>query len=271
MARRTLRVLSWNVHQATARSPAWAHLLDVAPDIALLQEVIALPDAVTAAYETRFEYATRKAGGPQRFGSAVLVRGRIERASPLSASEDWVTNELARFGGNVVACDVVIDGATLTAVCVHSPAWPVDRARLKGIALEGVKLQQNPDVWVADLLLAGLRALDLRQRPAVVAGDFNLCESFDKWRGGPRGNREYLDRMAALGLIECLRQAQGRLTPTYRKPGRQDIHAQIDHVFVNHVLAERLRSCTAGDPAVIFDKKLSDHLPVVADFAWSEP
>jgi endonuclease/exonuclease/phosphatase family metal-dependent hydrolase len=198
----------------------------------------------------------------------VLVKGKIVRAIPLTAAEAWVTAELIHFGGVVVACEVEVKGARLAAVSVHSPAWPVDRERLTDVSVGSVKLTQSPDVWVADLLLAALRSRDVLG--LLIAGcDFNLCEPFDAWKGGPRGNREYLDRMVALGFVDCLRRVQGRLAPTFCKPGARQATAQIDHLFGDADLARRLVDCRA-DPGVVFGAKLSDHLPVVADFSWSE-
>jgi endonuclease/exonuclease/phosphatase family metal-dependent hydrolase len=142
----------------------------------------------------------------------------------------------------------------------------VERARIAGVDVSSIKLTLNPDVWVADLLWASLRSIDLHQDPWVVGGDFNLSETFDAWRGGARGNREYLDRMAVLGMTECLRQMKGQLTPTFRNPrGSLFIH-QIDHLFVTDPLLSRLTSCDTGSPEMVFDGSLSDHLPIVADF-----
>ena len=151
---------------------------------------------------------------------------------------------------------------------MYSPAWPVDRTRLDGIDVSGVKLSQNPNVWVSDLLWAALNC----QHPTlsaewVIAGDFNASETFDQWRGGPRGNREYLDRMASVGLVECLRHAQGRLTPTFRNPSGGAIKHQMDHLFVTAGMAARLIRCETGAQATVFDGRMSDHLPIVADFS----
>jgi endonuclease/exonuclease/phosphatase (EEP) superfamily protein YafD len=232
MESNALRVVTWNVHQAPADSPAWNHLLSLVPDVALLQEVVALPDVVKATFDSRFERAIRRQGQPQRFGSAVLVKGKIVRPIPLTAAEAWVTAELIHFGGVVVPCEIEVKGARLAAISVHSPAWPVDRERLTDVSVGSVKLTQSPDVWVADLLLSALRSRDVLG-PLIVGGDFNLCETFDAWKGGPRGNREYLDRMVALGFVECLRRVQGRLAPTFCKPGAREATAQIDHLFAD--------------------------------------
>src|SRR5260370_40207071 len=134
----------------------------------------------------------------------------------------------------------------------------IDRQRLSGRDVTGVRLTLNRDVYVMDLLWTSLKyqRSDLDQ-PWIIAGDLNLSETFDLWRGGPRGNREYLDRMRGLGLIECLRQSKGRLTPTFRNPHGGGFKHQIDHVFVSPVLAERLVNCDTASFERGFNSGLS--------------
>jgi exonuclease III len=84
--------------------------------------------------------------------------------------------------------------------------------------------------------------------------------------GRPRGNREHLDRLEALGLKECLRLTKGMVTPTFRNPRDGLVYHQMDHIFVTAALSERLVWCDIGLPEVVFDQRLSDHLPIVADF-----
>jgi exonuclease III len=72
--------------------------------------------------------------------------------------------------------------------------------------------------------------------------------------------------MEALGFIECLRHAQGRLIPTFRNPSNSQVVHQMDHLFVSEPLAGGLVSCDVGDQTRVFGGSLSDHLPVVADF-----
>jgi hypothetical protein len=165
--------------------------------MALLQEVGTLPEAFRAGYDIRLAVPRTKAGRSQRFKSALLAKGTIGDAVPLSSSHGWVDEQLAYFSGNILAYEITLDGGrAITAVVVYSPAWPVSKSAYGGADVTDVKLTQNPDVWVTDILTAALRNSHSHRGSAwVVAGDFNLCESFDKWKGGPRGNREWLERM----------------------------------------------------------------------------
>jgi endonuclease/exonuclease/phosphatase family metal-dependent hydrolase len=179
-----------------------------------------------------------------------------------------VNGELEYFSGNLVGCVVKPDRhPTLNAVSVYSPAWPIDPVRLAGIDVLPVKLTQNPNVWVNDLLWAALKNADLSDdRPWVVGGDLNSSETFDATFGS--GNAEFLRRMKELGLTECLRAHNRKLIPTFKNSiGGKVIH-QIDHLFVTHKLYEGITNCVTGEQEIIFgSRSLSDHLPIIADFS----
>jgi hypothetical protein len=180
-----------------------------------------------------------------------------------------VDAELDRFAGNLVGLELQPDGGpSLKAICVYSPAWPLDRRRLVGIDVTTVRKSQNPDVWVVDLLWEALCLKNPQpDDPWIVAGNFNMCETFDSWKGGPRGNRQYLDRMSQLGLVDCLRAAKGVLTPTLRQI-KGPVTSQNDYLFVTEVLHSRMTACDVGPRERVFEGRLSDHLPIIADFAW---
>ena len=263
-----MRIVTWNCHQATATSPAWTYLAKLNPDIALLQEVRGIPEELLAQYQCAQSIPRAPSGGPQKFVTALLVRGQLLDSIELSSSRDWVRAELEYFAGNLVAHRVgLASGEEISCICVYSPAWPVDRERLKGVDTTGVQLTQNRDVWVTDLVWAALNHIVTElDEPWVIAGDLNSSETFDAWKGGPRGNREFLDRMASLGLVECLRESQGELMPTFRNPKGGAIKHQMDHLFVTPPLAGRLVGCQTGTYDEVFGAALSDHLPITADF-----
>lgn len=132
-----------------------------------------------------------------------------------------------------------------------------------------IRLTQNRDVWATEILWACLRSMGSGEKDLlVVGGDFNSSETFDTlWRGGPRGNREVMERMNALGLRDCLRTFQGRLTPTFSHSGGTVVH-QLDHLYVTRRLLDRMIQCDVGSDERVFGAtpSLSDHLPIVADF-----
>lgn len=99
----------------------------------------------------------------------------------------------------------------------------------------------------------------------IVGGDFNSSETFDAWKKGGRGNREVIERMNALGLVDCLRAHHGQLVPTFRTPRGGRVEHQMDHLYVSDSLLQRLRECHAAHSDLVFQYGLSDHLPIVAD------
>jgi endonuclease/exonuclease/phosphatase family metal-dependent hydrolase len=263
-----MRVVTWNCRRATAKNSVWEHLRNLDPDVAFLQEVCSSPPWVAECYSLIQRRAVRKTGDAQVFSSLLLVRGKVSPERSLTSGTRWVADELVRFSSNVFANEVLPDASSrsMVAVSVYNPAWPIPRDRLSNCDLENIKLTKQKDVWVADLLRQAILEADIRPEvPWLICGDFNLCETFDEWRGGPRGNREYLDRLAALGLTDCLRLSQGSITPTYKTIQTGRIKSQLDYIFVTDAMRQRLVSCRTG-PHDLIHAGVSDHLPVIADF-----
>ena len=264
-----MKIITWNCRSATIDSSLWDYFLELDPDIALLQDVKSVPEKVSSVYDIYSKQAMGKEK-PQQFDTAILAKGKgsIGEEIILKGTEDWVNNELKRFSGNLVARKIIMDNETsINAISVYSPARPVDPDRIKGIDTSNVRLTENKDVWVADLLWTSLKHLKINLEDSwVVAGDFNLSETFDHWTGGPRGNREYLDRMAKLGFTECLKSFQNKLTPSFRNSKNGKIEHQTDHLFVNYKLAKDLDACNTGLQDRVFNRDLSDHLPIIAEF-----
>ena len=261
-----MKIFVWNIHGATqSREDVWNYLLEFDADIVLLQEVRSIPDSVTSVYSVLDRTAVRKNGQPQRFSTAVLVKGTIDDPLFFSTTHDWVNQELERFSGNLVAAEVtLLSGNKMRVVSVYSPPWPVDPKRLEGIDVSGIKLSNNPDVWVTEILWAALLSEDLDELPWIVAGDLNSSVTFDATFGS--GNQEVQDRMSSLGFIECLSSSQGGFTPTFKNPHGGKVIHQMDHLYVPEAMKSRLLSCLTGDEKEVFNNSLSDHLPIIAEF-----
>jgi hypothetical protein len=233
-----------------------------------LQEVCSFPGWIAEEYQLAQRHPVRKTGTPQIFTNLIGVRGQISREVTLRSDREWIDCELKRFSGNLFGAELTMPGLIdqLNAVVVYSPAWPIARDRLDNVDLSDVKLQQNKDLWVSDILRTALMEAGAGSGDHwIVAGDFNMCETFDQWRGGPRGNREYLDRLLELGLVDCLRHSRGALTPTFRTIRSQKMTAQLDYIFVTDGLLSRQAACFTG-PKNLIETGISDHLPVIADF-----
>ena len=261
-----MRVITWNLRRATKTNVAWKILFDLNPDVALLQEVSSIPNYIKELFDIKYLKAIGKKGKPQKFGTAVLIKGKIIEELPLSSAYDWVNRELKNFTGNLVSCITQLkESLILNIISVHSPAWSIDTSSYPpNIDISKVKLKQNPKLWITDILWSALKNMKLEDKPWIVGGDLNASETFDFTFSS--GNRETLDRMKNLGFIECLRSYKNKLTPTFKNPRGGKIIHQIDHLFVTNDLFSKLKCCTIGDESTIFGKSISDHLPIIADF-----
>jgi exonuclease III len=271
----TFRLITWNCRQASLNSSLWDYLIELDPDVAILQDYRTLPQSVLDRYTHVPGKEVVSSGGAVRHFTGFLIKGEA-RELPLDASIDWVNHELAHHSELVTAKVVTIrDSIQLKAISVYNPAFVVDPVRLDGIDTTGVSLELQPGkVWLIDLVWAALASSkpDIDE-PFILAGDFNASETFDSWWGTkPRGNREIMDRFNALGLYDALRAFQGRLVPTFRHSRGSFVH-QLDHLYVTPVLLSRLLECDVGNFDRVFGSKpsLSDHLPIVSDFQWPIP
>jgi len=260
-----MRIVTWNMRKSNAT--AWEYFLELEPDLALLQEVYNIPEAVRSSYECDIQKATHKTGVPQRFNTAVLVRGKIGPRIPLSRGVPWVDHLLnTSFKGTLIAKSVALaNGEKLQAISVHSPYFSVCEDRENRIdALPLLEIDEK-EIYLTDLLLATLKNQDLKGEQCwVVGGDMNSSETFDATWGS--GNGEFLNGMKELGLTECLRHHNKRLIPTFQNARSKKVLHQLDHLFVSSALANRLAACIVGDANRVFGNSISDHLPIIADF-----
>ncbi len=263
-----MRVVSWNLRRAKDSSEAWNLFSELNPDIALLQEVGGIPDFIKENFDVLARLAKYKTGTLQKFGTAVLVRGKIIKTIKLRSNLEWVNKELEFFEGNFVGCRVELDECSglFNVVSVYAPAWPINSQRLEGVETALVRSNYNSDVWPIDILWAVLKDAipDSDEQKWIAGGDFNASETFDESWGS--GNKEFLERMGDVPLYECLREYNGQIVPTFRNAQNKKVIHQIDHLFVTENIFNDLKTCTVGDQSKIFGESISDHLPIVADF-----
>jgi hypothetical protein len=159
-------------------------------------------------------------------------------------------------------------GEIVNVVSVYSPWWYVSYERLAEIDVSPVARtfnykKANRMVYVNDLLWAALKENFSADQSWIVGGDNNTCETL------PDSSPEFVNRMRGLGLTECLRPSpDDPIIPTFCHSGRR-VDYQLDHLFVSPNFRSQLQACVAGDHAEIFfrkPKRLSDHLPIIADF-----
>lgn len=158
---------------------------------------------------------------------------------------------------------------TILLVSAYSPAYlvPAENPRM-GVndRLESTRTtyKKNGALWGMYLLWRWLTG-EILPQSCVVGGDFNASLLYDRSWG--EGHKEMLDRYAQAGLAECLRQfhPDPESTPTFKNTDGGAIIHQTDYLWATPDLAALLKSCSVG-PREILDRRLSDHLPIIAEF-----
>lgn len=261
-----MKICTWNINKATKkREVVWKYLLAMDADIIFLQEVNSIPEFISLKYSILARKAITKNDTLQQFSTAILVKGTIKDEIKLYSKHEWVNRELERFNGNLIAAKIVLDsGFEVNLISVYSPAWVIPRNRWKNMDITNVKLENNPDVWVTEILYSSLLNVNLNDTPWIIGGDFNSSPTFDLTFSS--GNQEILDRMNSLGLLECLEKFNNRLVPTFKNPKGGKIIHQIDHLFVTPDMYKNINTCIIGNRGIIFKESLSDHLPIICEF-----
>ena len=264
-----LRVITWNIRRATKESLAWQVIRELDPEILILQEVNSIPENIKDHYSYLYEKAISKSGKLQKFGTAILCKGKINNKIHLKSEFEWANKELDILKGNLLGCNIEIkNNFFVNIISVYSPAWPIEHERLDNIDISKIKLTQNPKLWGTEILWAGLKnELNLNNENWIVAGDFNSSVTFDYlWGTKPRGNQEIIDRMNSIGLKESLQNYTGKLTPTFRNSKGGKVIHQIDHMYLTNSLISCVSNSFVGDSNNIFKNSISDHLPIITDF-----
>jgi hypothetical protein len=270
---RSLRIVTWNMAYWSHRKrheDAWRWVLEtLGADILLCQECVP-PQWV--ANEWNVCWSQAYPGGRQPWGTGVVSRLPLERAelNPLAA---WFENVPSRLPGSDELCGIhkfetwftpakiELPGLGCTLVgSLHSPAYPIERVRLQGIDVEGMKLKHSPDVWMTDVVFFHLRPL-LGSR-MLIGGDFNASRLLDK-PSGAGGNNEFFDRIADEGFVSLHRRFHPEDQQTFFKKGRRP--HQLDYLYADDVLAREALSCDVHDYDEVCE--FSDHAPVVLDIA----
>jgi len=259
------------MRRAGSQSAAWDYLESLSPDVALLQEVVAIPKRLQDTFSATFKLAMGKKGKTQRFGSAVLVKSATIPEMSLPNVAQWSSSYVDHFDGNLIGCGLSGTPDLMILNC-YFPAWPIAGPEsLFGNLIPHVEealCEGYSKLYLTDVVWFVLRE-GAAQLPTslIVAGDFNRSYTFEaKWN--TTGSKQTLDRFKNLGMIEVLSETHSVVVPTFRH-ARGKIEDQIDHFFVTEDLWRQVSNCQVGDIDKVFGRSLSDHLPIIVDIEFN--
>lgn len=228
-----MRLVSWNVCDGFERK--FGHLERLKPDIAVLQEV--RPSCLAYAGLSDRSLWT---GDEGQKGLAVVPYGDWRLVpGPVSIAERWFIPLIAHNGNQTV---------NLVAVWVDSSkecAPPTLRA-----------VEQLKD------FIAGA--------PTLIAGDFNHCVAMDRRKGPGRRFSDVLSMFESVGLASAWHGFTGEkhgaeTAATLYWTWNADRKFHIDFVF--HTASLSVKDVSIGAYETYVPTKISDHVPVVVDFA----
>ena len=219
--------MSWNCPHASSASRLWDYLLELDPDVALLQDFGTVPERILQQYIHAPNTKPLAADRAPHHMTGVLLKGTSADDLPLPAPFDWVARELEAYGEYFTAKAVTLHcGITLKVLSVYSPAFPIDPARMKEIDTTGIQLTQSRDVWATELMWAALRSMHIANEEAfIVAGDLNSSETFDLslagWSERKSGNHGAHE---CAGFLRLPANVQGQANADLPDTARRDGH-----------------------------------------------
>ena len=195
MLGKPMKVLTWNVNRAgESRTELWKFLQSEDADIVLLQEVIGIPRWIWKHYQC-FSISPRYyEGGNAAYSTAVLSKGPIDATPYLSSELEWVNKIYTEHPGWIIGCETTLStGEQFRVISVHLLAKSVPRELWADVDVSGIKLTNNPDIWLTEILYALLSTSKVADGTNwIVAGDFNSSVKFDF----SRGQRKPRDRIS---------------------------------------------------------------------------
>lgn len=269
-----MKIITRNVKRANEKSPLRDYLFSLNADVLFLQEVTNFPKEVDMMYHKTFKYARSKTWWIQKFWTAVLSRIGSIQEKKLVSQYDWVNDQLKYFQGNYIACTIQVDNdRSLNLVSVYSPARSINEQPLENNT--SIQLQGQKKLRLTEILWSAIKDTKRDNESWIVWWDYNASITFDKdWQDlhgvkywiRSSWNAEILERMNQIWFTESLQAYNNAIIPTF-KHSREKLDHQIDHLFVTNDVYSTTVWCCVWDQSVVIWKWLSDHLPIIAEFA----
>jgi len=263
-----MKVLTWNIRRATEESTdVWSEVQTLNPDVALLQEVGGVPEVLLKSHRYFGFRAENKGGGKQAFETGILVRKGECIPVRLTSADPVLQHALEAYAGNLVHVRWTDESRSVwNLLSVYSPAWPLFSFQ-KSIPKKyrRFKSELSKDLWLTDLVHRYLHE-HMNGERWIVAGDFNSATTFS-WEIGQ--NQEFIDNMEAAGLTDAIFLKYGGPVPTFRHSRGSVLH-QLDHFYLSEAARDQLLDCQVLGDHGVFERRLSDHLPILVTWKKSE-
>jgi len=232
-----MRLVTWNAYDDFTHK--FGHLERLDPDIAILQEV--RPGCIQRAGLAERAIWTGDEG--HKGLAAIGYNGWTLSRAPIEIPEKWFIPVVARKDDQVI--HVLAVWADSRSDCGSAILSVLDR--------------------VQDFL---------REAPAILAGDFNHAVWFDRGKGPGRRFADVLSRLQEFGIASAWHGFHGEehgkeTAPTFYHQWNADKRFHIDFVFHCPRLTPKAVTVGSFETYVSAETKISDHVPIVAEFGVS--
>lgn len=264
-----MKIATWNVNSVRARTETIVKWLDLAqPDIACFQEIKCQDEQFPKDAFEALGYNCAIHGQKSYNGVAILSKAPIEDVTAGLPGDD--TDEQARYLEAVISTD----GGIVRVATIYLPNGnPIGPGR------DSDKFTYKL-AWM-ERLRAHAQELLALEEPLVLGGDYNVIPTGrdvhdpEAWAGDALFQPETHARFREvlnLGLTDALRACTGQAGLytfwDYQGGAWQKNHGiLIDHLLLSPEAANHLTGCQI-DKAPRAWEKPSDHVPVVAEFAF---
>ncbi len=264
-----MRIVTVNVNgvRAALRKGMQEWLDAVGADVVCLQEVRAPHDVVEAAFSAGWRVAQQACEIKGRAGVAILSREPVTDVLAGTQALGDAASKAAHTGRWVEATVPSADGPVrVVSVYVHSG--------------EAGTPKMDAKYQFLDLMTVRLAQLSGAYERVVVAGDINTAHTehdIKNWKGNLKSagflpqERAYLDRWTDAGWVDVHRAVVGEQDGPYTwwsMRGRafdNDAGWRIDYQYATPAMATTAFAVTV-DRAAAWDKRWSDHAPLVVDY-----
>ena len=258
-----LRVVVWNVAR---KDRAWAALDRLKPDICLLNEAV-VPANRRGVWNA--DGTIGRDDKPRPWTAAVITTSTFRPI--VDAQARWVRKTTVPF-----ECS---RPGSWAAAQVETPLGAISAVSLYGLLDEFSDASVHRSLSEVSPIIDDPRYRGL----VLLGGDLNTGTQWPS-PAQNRRDRNVLDRIEALGLIDCIRakRSPGRLAGcrcldgescehvrTRRHVPRPSVPYQTDYLFASKKLLSSLASCEVLATDEWFS--ISDHAPIVADFQIATP
>ncbi|MBC8407462.1 MAG: endonuclease/exonuclease/phosphatase family protein [Rhodobacteraceae bacterium] len=256
-----MKILTWNIKRGGVSSDGIWQLINIEdPDIVLLQECKEIPNSFKEKYNIIKRKAVKKNLTKQSFETVLMSKYKMKEIIPYENEE--VLSTMKKLDGNIIFSQVYTENEIFKIASVYLPAWGLNQDFIDKSLSDKIRSPLSKIAWSPSILSYSLAKIEnFKNENWIIAGDFNLAETLSG-RIGEISKTEF-NKFRDVGLVDAISEVNKKQIPTFKNTNGGSVKHQIDYVFVTEKILSRVSECLVLNDKHVFEKKVSDHLPVL--------